>query len=70
MEVDAKRKRISLTMRLDDDITASTSSVEKSKVRQDNAPKSKQRPAKSKPQSSNNAVMGNAFAEAFAKAKK
>ncbi|WP_371194321.1 Tex family protein [Glaciecola sp. SC05] len=70
MEVDAKRKRIGLTMRLDDDITIAPKPPERSKARHEHTAKNKQRSAKTKPQSSTNAMMGNAFAEAFAKAKK
>jgi uncharacterized protein len=74
MEVDVARKRISLSMRMDDTPTAS-----------DNAPKGRpERTTKAKPQShkparaqkpaakqsAGNAAMGNAFADAFNKAKK
>ena len=73
MEVDVNRKRISLTMRLDDAQTAV--------VRNDNhqAKTHKESPKKNihqdkkptaKVNTVNNAMMGNAFAEAFAKAKK
>lgn len=69
MEVDVQRKRISLTMRMDD-----TPAAAKPKpARQANKPKGEQtRQNKPKPQSAaqNNAIMGNAFADAFAKAKK
>jgi uncharacterized protein len=79
VEVDAGRKRISLTMRLEDDTTAMP--VAKGKPKQ-NTPSN--RPPTNKPhnanktngnasrnqQGGNNAAMGNAFADAFAKAKK
>lgn len=78
MEVDAKRKRISLTMRLDDDVSSATKHPDKGSLRSDNPKRNKARTAASKGQAkphnntkaSTNAVMGNAFAEAFAKAKK
>ncbi|WNC72574.1 Tex family protein [Thalassotalea psychrophila] len=69
LEVDPSRKRISLTMRLEE--SANTSNQHKPK--QQNKPK--QQPAKNhvtkkKPQQPQNSMMGNAFADAFAKAKK
>ena len=80
MEVDAKRKRISLSMRLDDDTSAARgkdsskdSSKENSKA---NTNAKKGGDAKRKDggrgasKHAGNAMMGNAFAEAFAKAKK
>jgi len=78
MEVDEKRKRISLSMRLDDDVSTTSSPETKSSARSGDTKHNKGRGPKSKPQgngqgagkSSTNAVMGNAFAEAFAKAKK
>lgn len=70
MEVDEKRKRISLTMRLDDDISATKSPKPKTKSGPKHSEHNKPRAEKAKPKASNNAVMGNAFAEAFAKAKK
>jgi len=64
LEVDAARKRISFTMRLEDEVQnvpASKPTVEKKA-----APRAANKP---KPVSAN-AAMGNAFAEAFAKLKK
>ncbi len=66
LEVDVPRKRISFTMRLDD------KPVAKSEPRQPQN-KGNNSPRQNKPkaqQSSGNSAMGNAFAEAFAKAKK
>ncbi|MGQ8366489.1 Tex family protein [Glaciecola sp. 1036] len=62
-EVDVQRKRISLTMRLDDEVSAPKSAPAKSQKGK------KSPPQKAKPVNAN-AAMGNAFAEAFAKAKK
>lgn len=70
MEVDVKRKRISLTMRLEDEITVSKANPSVEKSRPSNGAKNKPREQKPKSQANNNAMMGNAFAEAFAKAKK
>ncbi len=75
-EVDAARKRISLTMRLEESVndkvvkpTPNTAKQESNKTKP--AHKTQQRPAKQhKPKEANNAVMGNAFADAFAKLKK
>ncbi|GLX78337.1 transcription accessory protein [Thalassotalea insulae] len=74
-EVEAARKRISLTMRLDDAISAKPAQQKKSfdnkksngKAHQ---PKSGQRPHKNKAKEPANAAMGNAFADALAKLKK
>lgn len=64
LEVDVERKRISFTMRLDEEVRAQAPSKTK-------ASKPTKTPAKkAKPQQNNNAAMGNAFAEAFAKLKK
>ena len=68
LEVDVNRKRISFTMRLNDDVPSS-------KPSQGHRPASKAKPAKGKAQGKSrqdngNAAMGNAFAEAFAKLKK
>lgn len=68
LEVDVNRKRISFTMRLNDDVPSS-------KPSQGQRPASKAKPAKGKAQGKSrqdngNAAMGNAFAEAFAKLKK
>lgn len=74
LEVDVERKRISLTMRLDEKAAAKSTSSKSNMAKQKSAnPKkannsSSQR--KSKPQKVENAAMGNAFADAFAKLKK
>lgn len=68
MEVDVQRKRISFTMRLDD-----SPGKQKSQGKRDNkAPRQPQKgqQRQSKPAAPANAAMGNAFADAFAKAKK
>jgi len=78
VEVDPARKRISLTMRLDEAITTK---VDHNK--QPNKPQSRsqnhsakntkpnnQRSARQQPKKNDNAAMGNAFADAFAKLKK
>ncbi len=69
VEVDAARKRISFTMRLDDDIDTSNKSAapatQKPQARANNS-----QPRAAKPKRDNgNALMGNAFADAFANAK-
>ena len=80
VEVDPARKRISLTMRLDDTIETSQPAKPNAKQTQ-NAPantkshtkqaQSNNRPQKAhKPKEANNAAMGNAFADAFSKLKK
>ncbi|NDV90784.1 S1 RNA-binding domain-containing protein [Alteromonas sp. 345S023] len=77
LEVDVPRKRISFTMRLDDTPAASNSEGKRSTP----APKGKQHtrgprndkasPRSNKPKAQpQNSAMGNAFADAFAKAKK
>lgn len=65
LEVDVERKRISFTMRLDEEVreTALAAKPKTSKPAQATA-------KKAKPKQNNNAAMGNAFAEAFAKLKK
>jgi len=81
VEVDPARKRISLTMRLDDSIdqsqavrantkahTQNTNNATKSQSQAHNKPRKEQK--SHKPKEANNAVMGNAFADAFAKLKK
>ena len=77
MEVDPQRKRISLTMRLDEAIAAAKNQgTEKPYKAEPNDKKAKNMahnkgPAKAKPQKvANNAAMGDAFANAFAKLKK
>ncbi|NQZ83975.1 MAG: RNA-binding transcriptional accessory protein [Colwellia sp.] len=78
-EVDPQRKRISLTMRLDDAITTkpthkSQQHAQSKSTQPQNSSghkKTQQRlPKAHKPKDSNNAAMGNAFADAFAKLKK
>eukprot|EP00919_Chromeraceae_sp_WS-2016_P047582 GHVR01112732.1.p2 GENE.GHVR01112732.1~~GHVR01112732.1.p2 ORF type:complete len:127 (+),score=18.63 GHVR01112732.1:215-595(+) len=72
MEVDVARKRVSFTMRLNDDINTKPN---QSRGNSDNNPRQSNRPS-GKPQNkkpaaaSANQAMGNAFADAFAKAKK
>jgi uncharacterized protein len=78
MEVDAERKRINLTMRLDEEIgevskqtsrpatNASTNTSTNTSTQKHVKPAAKSR----KDKESNNAAMGNAFADAFAKLKK
>ncbi|WP_339144150.1 Tex family protein [Pseudoalteromonas galatheae] len=67
IEVDVPRKRISFTMRLNDDISQVPAQKQSAKKHQGKpAPKS----SKPKSRDAGNAAMGNAFAEAFAKLKK
>jgi len=73
IEVDASRKRISLTMRLDDAIEAKSANKASHKpaTKQQTSAKPQQRAQKShKSKDAGNAAMGNAFADAFAKLKK
>jgi uncharacterized protein len=86
VEVDAARKRISLTMRLDDSVSKNDGSGQAKPERastqhkpQNNKPQhhnnksqeaTQRKPHKPKSQKVENAVMGNAFADAFAKLKK
>ncbi len=82
LEVDVARKRISLTMRLDDKVTSQTRKDEQSCVNYGKTNKSKQlrkgassgavnkQHNKVKNKKVENAAMGNAFADAFAKLKK
>ncbi|WP_010604362.1 Tex family protein [Pseudoalteromonas maricaloris] len=67
IEVDVPRKRISFTMRLNDEISQAPAQKQNAKPH-----KGKPAPKSSKPKSrdAGNAAMGNAFAEAFAKLKK
>ncbi|MEQ3531767.1 Tex family protein [Pseudoalteromonas sp. XMcav11-Q] len=67
IEVDVPRKRISFTMRLNDEISQAPAQKQNAKPH-----KGKPVPKSSKPNSrdAGNAAMGNAFAEAFAKLKK
>ena len=79
LEIDIPRKRISLTMRLDETIqqekvtaksatTTKTTNTNHTPHVKSNTPQS--RPVKAKPKKIDNAAMGNAFADAFAKLKK
>ena len=73
MEVDVERRRISLSMRLDEAIDQTKSqSRPNSQSRSNNAktPTSTKPAQQSAPKASANAAMGNAFADAFAKLKK
>jgi len=79
LEVDAPRKRISLTMRLDDvapvkkqaDKPSTTSTKSKANNKPLHSPRNQSaNQAARKPKEPANAVMGNAFAEALAKLKK
>ncbi len=74
MEVDAKRKRISLSMRLDDEASAASASHARNaqqKPQRSGAKNSPKRKAAGGNQgNAGNAAMGDAFAQAFAKAKK
>jgi len=68
MEVDVARKRVSFTMRLNDTAPASApSSQSKENTKK---PMHNKTSAQHKAQTTANPLMGNAFAEAFAKAKK
>ncbi|TMP75845.1 RNA-binding transcriptional accessory protein, partial [Pseudoalteromonas ruthenica] len=70
IEVDVARKRISFTMRLNDEITSQdTQAKSRPSTQKSAAPKQHNRSAKPK-KDLGNAAMGNAFAEAFAKMKK
>ena len=71
VEVDAARKRISFTMRLDDDIDTSNKPAPAAKQKpQSNARGTSHQPRAAKPKrDTGNAMMGNAFADAFANAK-
>ncbi|NMP16991.1 Tex family protein [Thalassotalea sp. Y01] len=68
LEVDAPRKRISLTMRLEDDANNNQAQNKKSAPKAKAKPNHKNQTKKQKAPANN--MMGNAFAEAFAKAKK
>jgi protein Tex len=71
VEVDAARKRISFTMRLDDDIdTSNKAAPAVTQKPQHNARSNNHQPRTAKPKrDTGNAMMGNAFADAFANAK-
>jgi uncharacterized protein len=68
MEVDVKRKRISLSMRLDDETSSTTHT--QNEIKRDARVKHQKKSTAPAQKQSGNAMMGNAFAEAFAKAKK
>lgn len=74
IEVDASRKRISLTMRLDDAMKQKTASKAQHKPttnkQQHSAKNQSTKPKSSRSKDTGNAAMGNAFADAFAKLKK
>ncbi len=67
VEVDVARKRISLTMRLNDNVSEQRAHGKSPAPNQRNQPKRKAAP---KAKQIDNAAMGNAFADAFAKLKK
>ncbi|USD28857.1 RNA-binding transcriptional accessory protein [Pseudoalteromonas sp. SCSIO 43201] len=67
IEVDVPRKRISFTMRLNDEVSHHPAQKQSTKSHKG---KSTQKPSKPKSRDAGNAAMGNAFAEAFAKLKK
>ncbi|MGO2012431.1 MAG: Tex family protein [Pseudoalteromonas sp.] len=69
IEVDAARKRISFTMRLDDDINTSNKSKPAAANNQSRSNNNQPRSAEKPKRDSGNAMMGNAFADAFANAK-
>jgi uncharacterized protein len=66
LEVDVERKRISFTMRLDEEVAPAKASPSQPKARNQKPQGQKAKPR----QEASNAAMGNAFAEAFAKLKK
>lgn len=67
LEVDKNRKRISLTMRLDDEVTARSGQQPKP-AKANNKQRTERK--HSAPKQPSNSAMGNAFADAFANAKK
>ena len=69
IEVDAARKRISFTMRLGDDINTSNKSKPAAANNQSRSNNNQPRSAEKPKIDSGNAMMGNAFADAFANAK-
>jgi uncharacterized protein len=70
MEVDIARKRVSFTMRMDDTpVQANTPGAVKTSGKKATAEKPTHHPRSAAPKQSNQ-MMGNAFADAFAKAKK
>lgn len=68
LDVDAERKRIALTMRMDEQPAAAKSQTSAGGKSTAPAKNRQQKPAGNN--NNNNAIMGNAFAEAFAKLKK
>ncbi|MEW6994755.1 Tex family protein [Colwelliaceae bacterium MEBiC 14330] len=82
LEVDVARKRISLTMRLDEQVASKTGKVKQASVNRgrnnennqpnnkNNSTKASKHHNKAKNKKVENAAMGNAFADAFAKLKK
>jgi len=78
IEVDAQRKRISLTMRLNEPCSSGNAQAKSNNKNTDNKltdrvkPQNSahRKPHKAKPRKVENAAMGNAFADAFAKLKK
>ncbi|SEL34029.1 uncharacterized protein SAMN05216262_10990 [Colwellia chukchiensis] len=72
LELDPERKRISLTMRLDDAITTTQGkpAAKATKNQAQNRKPEAQRKNKAQAKAVSNAAMGNAFADAFAKLKK
>ncbi len=75
LEVDEARKRISLTMRLDEKVTAKPAHANKPNKAEHHSKVNKpanqaSNKAAKKQREPSNAMMGNAFAEAFAKLKK
>lgn len=71
LEVDEARKRISLTMRLDDEVhSAPTKASAATPAKGKSTAAGKKKPATKRSQPVGNSAMGSAFADAFAKAKK
>ncbi len=79
LEVDAARKRISLTMRIDESVNKATSKTSPANKQKNDKQKGQHKKTKeavhkkqhkAKPKKIENAAMGNAFADAFAKLKK
>lgn len=68
LEVDIQRKRISFTMRMDDTPVPQQAKGNKP-AKQGAKPKASQHQGQAKPAAGGNSAMGNAFADAFAKAK-
>ncbi|WP_028771905.1 Tex family protein [Shewanella waksmanii] len=69
MEVDVERKRIGLTMRLDEQASAKPAAKPKSNSAKGSSQQKQHKP-RHNPKQPANAAMGNAFADAFAKLKK